>query len=76
MPTIAIAFDHIIRPFGEKLSSRCRSVICQDDLKAELPVMISAIAEFLVSTSGLPSRLATLIALFAIEQGVEDFCDF
>lgn len=60
----------------EKLSRRCRSVICQDDLKAELPLMISAIAEFLVSTSGLPSRLATPIALFAIEQGIEDFCDF
>ncbi|MEG4801913.1 hypothetical protein QUB63_33765 [Microcoleus sp. ARI1-B5] len=60
----------------EKLSSRCRSVICQDDLKVELPAMISAIAEFLVSTSGWPSRLATPIALFASEQGIEDFCDF
>ncbi|MEG4321610.1 MULTISPECIES: hypothetical protein [unclassified Microcoleus] len=60
----------------EKLSSRCRSVICQEDLKAELPLMISAIAEFLRSTGGLPSRLATPIALFAIEQGIEDFCDF
>lgn len=60
----------------ENLSSRCRSVICHDEMKAELPVMISAIAEFLVSTSGLPSRLATPIALFAIEKGIEDFCDF
>jgi len=60
----------------EKLSSRCRSVICQDDMKAELPATISAIAEFLASSSGLPSRLATPIALFAIEQGIEDFCDF
>ncbi len=60
----------------EKLSSQCRSVICQDGMKAELPVMISAIAEFLVSTSAFPSKLATLIVLFAIEQGIEDFCDF
>jgi len=59
----------------EELSSQCRSVICQQDREAELPVMISAIAGFLASSSGFPSRLATPIALFAIEEGSENFCD-
>ena len=60
----------------EQLSSRCRSVICQEDMKEKLPVLIAAIAGFLASSSGFPSRLATPIALFAIEKGSEDFCDF
>lgn len=60
----------------EKLSTRCRSVICQEDMKEKLPVLIAAIAEFLASSSGLTSRLATPIALFAIEKGIEDFCEF
>ena len=60
----------------EQLSTRCRTVICQEDREAELPVMISAIAEFLALSSGFPSRLATPIALFAIEKESENFCDF
>lgn len=60
----------------EQLSSRCRTVICQEDMKEKLPVLIAAIAEFLASSSGLTSRLATPIALFAIEKGIEDFCEF
>jgi membrane-associated HD superfamily phosphohydrolase len=59
----------------EKLSSRCRTVICQEDMKEKLPVLIAAIAGFLASSSGFPSRLATPIALFAIEKGSENFCD-
>jgi hypothetical protein len=45
-------------------------------MKEKLPVLIAAIAEFLASSSGFPSRLATPIALFAIEKESEDFCDF
>ena len=60
----------------EKLSSRCRTVICQEDMKEKLPVLIAAIAEFLALSSGFPSRLATPIALFAIEKESENFCDF
>ena len=60
----------------EELSSRCRTVICQEDMKEKLPVLIAAIAGFLASSSGFPSKLATPIALFAIEKGSEDFCDF
>lgn len=73
---IAAGITEVESDLLETLSSRCRSVICQDEVKAELPAMISAIADFLRSTSGLPSKLATPIALFAIEQGIEDFCDF
>ena len=60
----------------EKLSTRCRTVICQEDMKEKLPVLIAAIAGFLASSSGFPSKLATPIALFAIEKGSENFCDF
>src|SRR4028118_1947700 len=60
----------------EELSSRCRTVICQEDMKEKLPVLIAAIAEFLALSSGFPSRLATPIALFAMEKESEDFCDF
>jgi vacuolar-type H+-ATPase subunit I/STV1 len=60
----------------EQLSSRCRTVICQEDMKEKLPVLIAAIAEFLALSSGFPSRLATPIALFAMDKGSEDFCDF
>jgi len=59
----------------EQLSTRCRTVICQEDMKEKLPVLIAAIAGFLVSSSGFPSTLATPIALFAMEKGSEDFCD-
>jgi hypothetical protein len=45
-------------------------------IKQKLPVLIAAIAEFLALSSGFPSRLATPIALFAIEKGSENFCDF
>jgi hypothetical protein len=59
----------------EELSTRCRTVICQEDMKEKLPVLIAAIAAFLASSSGFPSRLATPIALFALEKGSENFCD-
>jgi hypothetical protein len=45
-------------------------------MKEKLPVLIAAIAEFLASISGFPSTLATPIALFAIDKGSENFCDF
>ena len=48
----------------------------QQKLEQEIEALISAIAQFLVSTSDLTSRLATPIALFAIEKGSENFCDF
>lgn len=48
----------------------------QENLEKEIEALISAIAEFLASSSGLPSRLAAPIALFAIEKGSENFCDF
>ena len=45
----------------------------QENLEKEIEALISAIAEFLASTSGLNSRLATPIALLAIRAGIEDF---
>jgi len=58
----------------EKLISRCRSVICQEDMKEELPVLIAAIAEFLGSSSGFPPGLATPIAIFVTKRGMKNFC--
>jgi len=48
----------------------------QENLEKEIEALISAIAEFLASTSDLTSRLAGSIALFAMKQGIEDFGDF
>ena len=56
----------------------------QENLEKEIEDLISAIAQFLASTSGLRSRLtmpipygiATLHALLAIRAGIEDFGDF
>jgi hypothetical protein len=48
----------------------------QENLEKEIEALISAIAEFLASTSGFSSRLAGSIALLAIQQGIEDFGDF
>jgi hypothetical protein len=58
----------------EKLSHLCRSVICQEDMKEELPVLIAAIAEFLGSSSGFPPGLATPIAIFVTKRGMKNFC--
>ena len=48
----------------------------QQKLEQEIEDLISAIAQFLASTTSLPSRLAGSIALLAIEKGSENFCDF
>jgi len=48
----------------------------QENLEKEIEDLIGAIAEFLALSSGFPSRLATPIALFAMEKESEDFCDF
>ncbi|MEG4968616.1 hypothetical protein QUB11_18540 [Microcoleus sp. B6-A1] len=48
----------------------------QENLEKEIEDLISVIAQFLASTTSLPSRLAGPIALFAIEKGIEDFGDF
>jgi thioester reductase-like protein len=48
----------------------------QQKLEQEIEDLIGAIAEFLASTSSLPSRLAMPIALLAIRAGIEDFGDF
>jgi len=58
----------------EKLSNLCRSVICKEDMKEELPVLIAAIAEFLGSSSGFPPGLATPIAIFVTKRGMKNFC--
>ncbi|MEG3894938.1 MULTISPECIES: DUF6887 family protein [unclassified Microcoleus] len=48
----------------------------QENLEKEIEALIRAIAQFLASTTSLPSRLAGSIALFAIEKGSENFGDF
>ena len=58
----------------EKLISRCRSIICKEDMKEELPVLIAAIAEFLGSGTGFPPGLATPIAIFVTKRGMKNFC--
>lgn len=58
----------------EKLSKRCRSVICHEDMKEELPVLVAAISEFLVSSSAFPPGLAMPVAIFVTKKGLKKFC--
>lgn len=58
----------------DKLSQRCRNVICQEDMKEELPVLLAAITEFLAAGSGFPPGLATPLAIFVTKIGLKKFC--
>lgn len=63
----------------EKLRSQIEAEVeakLQKNLEQEIEALISAIAQFLASTSGFSSRLAGSIALLAIRAGIEDFGDF
>ena len=72
--------DRLRQTLEREIEAKLRSQIeleveqkLQENLEKEIEALISAIAEFLASTSGLNSRLATPIALLAIRAGIEDF---
>ncbi|MEG4807627.1 hypothetical protein QUA82_08010 [Microcoleus sp. F8-D3] len=75
--------DRLRQTLEREIEAKIRSQIeleveqkLQENLEKEIEALISAIAEFLESSTGFPSRLATPIALLAIQQGIEDFGDF
>ena len=74
--------DRLRQTLEREIEAKLRSQIeleveqkFQENLEKEIEALISAIAEFLALSSSFPSRLATPIALFAIEKGSENFCD-
>ena len=75
--------DRLRQTLEREIEAKLRSQIeaeveakLQENLEKEIEDLISAIAEFLASTSGFSSRLAGPIALLAIRAGIEDFGDF
>lgn len=71
--------EKLEREIEAKLRSQIEAEVeakLQENLEKEIEALISAIAQFLASTSGLTSRLAGPIALLAIEKGIEGFGDF
>jgi hypothetical protein len=58
----------------DTLSGQCHSVICQEDRKEELPVLVAALKEFLAADSGFPTVLATPVAIFVTKIGLQKFC--
>jgi hypothetical protein len=75
--------DRLRQTLEREIEAKLRSQIeaeveakLQENLEKEIEALISAIAQFLASTTSLPSKLAGSIALFAIEKGIEDFGDF
>ncbi|MEG3837063.1 MULTISPECIES: DUF6887 family protein [unclassified Microcoleus] len=75
--------DRLRQTLEREIEAKLRSQIeleveqkLQENLEKEIEALISAIAQFLASTTSLPSRLAGSIALLAIRAGIEDFCDF
>ncbi|MCC3413967.1 MULTISPECIES: hypothetical protein [unclassified Microcoleus] len=83
--------DQLRQTLEREIEAKLRSQIeleveakLQENLEKEIEALISAIAEFLASSSGFSSRLAgsipcgiaTLHALLAIRAGIEDFGDF
>ena len=71
--------EKLEREIEAKLRSQIEAEVeakVQENLEKAIEDLISAIAQFLASSSGLTSILAGSIALLAIGQGIEDFGDF
>ncbi|MBW4618213.1 MAG: hypothetical protein KME17_02350 [Cyanosarcina radialis HA8281-LM2] len=59
----------------ESLAKRCRPIICQENFKDDLLAGSVAVAvEALETSKFIPSQLATLVAIYAVKTGANDFC--
>ncbi len=57
------------------LAKRWRYALCQADLREELEDGLSGeVLTAITSTTGLPMKLATPIAIFVIKTGLDPFC--
>jgi hypothetical protein len=59
----------------ESLAKRCRPIICQQDFKDDLLAgSIAGAVEALAASNLIPPQLATLVAIYAVKSGANDFC--
>ncbi|MFM7449409.1 MAG: hypothetical protein ACKO24_12525 [Leptolyngbyaceae cyanobacterium] len=59
----------------EGLAKRWRHIICQPEMKVVLQAPLTAVAiQQLASTTRLPLKLATLVALYVQQAKVQEFC--
>lgn len=66
--------DEVQSNLLDKVIQRCRHVVCKEDLKEDVPVMVAAVTEYLVAGSGLPPGLATPFVIFVTKKGLKNFC--
>ncbi|MBD1871459.1 hypothetical protein H6F93_32625 [Leptolyngbya sp. FACHB-671] len=59
----------------EGLAKRCRAVLCQSDLRANLAAgSLQDAMRSLTKATELPPSLATPVIIYVLKTGLEDFC--
>jgi hypothetical protein len=59
----------------EGLAKRCRAVLCQGDLRANLAAgSLQEAMRSLAQATDLPPSLATPVIIYVLKTGLEDFC--
>ncbi|MEC4984365.1 MAG: hypothetical protein SAJ37_03595 [Oscillatoria sp. PMC 1068.18] len=58
------------------LAKRCRVALCQDQFKEDLRNnQIAAAVNYLIQGKICPSILATPVVIYAVKQGINQFCE-
>lgn len=58
------------------IAKRCRVAICQKDFREDLQNnKIATIVDYLLETDLCPQILVTLIIIYVLKQGIDDFCE-
>lgn len=59
----------------DSLAKRCRPIICQEQFKdALLTGLVAGAVEALAASKLIPAQLATLVAIYTVKAGANDFC--
>jgi hypothetical protein len=59
----------------EGLAKRCRAVLCQADIRANLAAgSLYEVMRSLAQATDLPPSLATPVIIYVLKTGLEDFC--
>jgi hypothetical protein len=57
------------------LAKRCRVAICQESLSDELlKGNLAPVVGYLIESGICPAILATLVVIYVVKQGINDFC--
>jgi hypothetical protein len=58
------------------LTKRCRVEICNQDFRKDLQQnKILPLIQYLVGTKLCPSLLVTIVVIYALKQGIDNFCE-